>query len=120
MASKELLDLLNNARELQASIQYMWQQWSGVKGYAVHDEFKSTGIVEMKYAEKIAERLFYLGGKTTTEPAPITVGKNLEDMLKEDIKAEKEGDVTTAHLFSGVLEQEEEHHDVFTTLIEDA
>ncbi|MDI6897923.1 ferritin-like domain-containing protein [Methanocella conradii] len=139
MSSKELLDLLNKAvaRELQVSIQYMWQhvQWSGVKGYAVHDEFKSIGIVEMKHAEKIAERLFYLGGKPTTEPAPITVGENLKDMLKEDIKAEetainlykeiievaeKEGDVTTAHLFRGILEQEEEHHDVFTTLIEDA
>ncbi|AFD00798.1 Bacterioferritin (cytochrome b1) [Methanocella conradii HZ254] len=139
MSSKELLDLLNKAvaRELQVSIQYMWQhvQWSGVKGYAVHDEFKSIGIVEMKHAEKIAERLFYLGGKPTTEPAPITVGENLKDMLKEDIKAEetainlykeiievaeKKGDVTTAHLFRGILEQEEEHHDVFTTLIEDA
>ncbi|WP_174591446.1 ferritin-like domain-containing protein [Methanocella conradii] len=125
MASKELLDLLNKAiaRELQVSIQYMWQhvQWSGVKGYAVHDEFKSIGIVEMKHAEKIAERLFYLGGKPTTEPAPITVGENLKDMLKEIIEvAEKEGDVTTAHLFRGILEQEEEHHDVFTTLIEDA
>jgi bacterioferritin len=37
------------ARELQVSIQYMWQhvQWSGVKGYAVHDEFKKIGITEM-------------------------------------------------------------------------
>ncbi|MEK7309284.1 MAG: ferritin, partial [Planctomycetota bacterium] len=37
-ASKELLDLLNTAiaRELQVSIQYMWQHilWSGVKHFA--------------------------------------------------------------------------------------
>jgi bacterioferritin len=138
MTSKKLLDLLNKAiaRELQVSIQYMWQhvQWSGVKGYAVHDELKKIGIVEMKHAERIAERLFYLGGRPTTEPAPITVGESLKDMLKEDIKseetaislykeiievAEKEGDVTTAHIFREILEQEEEHHDTFTTIIED-
>ncbi len=138
MTSKKLLDLLNKAiaRELQVSIQYMWQhvQWSGVKGYSVHDELKKIGIVEMKHAERIAERLFYLGGKPTTEPAPITVGESLKDMLNEDIKseetaislykeivevAEKEGDVTTAHIFREILEQEEGHHDTFTTLIED-
>ena len=55
MASKKLLGLLNDsiARELQVAIQYMWQhvQWSGVKGFAVHDELKKIGIVEMKHAE---------------------------------------------------------------------
>ena len=135
--SKKLCDMLNDAiaREIQVSIQYMWQhvQWIGVKGFAVHDEFKSTAITEMKHAEKIAERLFYLGGIPTTKPAPITVGKNLKEMIKADIKAEedaikmykgiielasKEGDVTTAFIFKEILEQEEEHHDTFTTLDE--
>ena len=59
--SSELLDLLNSAiaRELQVSIQYMWQHvlWSGVQGHAVKDELKSIGITEMKHAEAIAERL---------------------------------------------------------------
>ena len=135
--SKKLCDMLNDAiaREIQVSIQYMWQhvQWIGVKGFAVHDEFKSTAVAEMKHAEKIAERLFYLGGIPTTKPAPITVGKNLKEMIKADIKAEedaikmykgiielasKEGDVTTAFIFKEILEQEEEHHDTFTTLDE--
>lgn len=66
MASKDLLDLLNKAiaRELQVSIQYMWQhvQWRGVKGFAVKDELKNIAISEMKHAEAIAERLSYLGG----------------------------------------------------------
>jgi bacterioferritin len=121
------------ARELQVSIQYMWQhvQWSGVKGYAVHDAFKKIGIAEMKHAEKIAERLFYLGGKPTTKPGNIFVGDNLKEMLESDIKAEdeaiklykeiigvaeKEGDVTTAHIFRSILEEEEDHQDTFTTL----
>ena len=43
-ASKQLMDLLNGAvaRELQVSVQYMWQhvQWMGVKGFAVKDVLK--------------------------------------------------------------------------------
>jgi bacterioferritin len=135
MTSQKLLDLMNKAiaRELQVSIQYMWQhvQWSGVKGYAVHDAFKKIGIAEMKHAEKIAERLFYLGATPTTKPANIVVGDNLKQMLESDIKAEdeaiklykeiigvaeKEGDVTTAHIFRKILEEEEDHQDTFTTL----
>ena len=44
-ASKKLMDLLNRAiaREIQVSVQYMWQHvlWSGIKGFAVKDELKS-------------------------------------------------------------------------------
>jgi hypothetical protein len=43
--SQALLDKLNEAiaREIQVAVQYMWQhvQWSGVKGFAVHDELRS-------------------------------------------------------------------------------
>jgi bacterioferritin len=136
--SKGLQDKLNEAiaRELQVSIQYMWQhvQWAGVKGFAVHDEFKSIGIAEMKHAEAIAERLYYLGGKPTTKPNPIFVGANLKEMISQDIKDEanainmykeiieaatKEGDVTTAFLFKKILEEEEGHHDTFSTLAEE-
>ena len=136
--SKKLLDLLNEgiAREIQVAVQYMWQhvQWGGVKGFAVHDELKSIAITEMKHAEAIAERLYYLGGIPTTKPAPIFVGKTLKEMIKTDVEAEagaialykktieaanKEGDVTTAFMFKGILEQEEDHHDTFTTLMED-
>lgn len=137
MVSKNLLEILNRAiaRELQVAIQYMWQhvQWSGVSGFAVHDELKKIAITEMKHAEKIAERLFYLGGTPTTKPEPILVGKNLKEMIQQDIKdeegaielykniidlAQKEGDITTAFIFKQILEDEEEHHDTFTTLAE--
>lgn len=138
MASQELLELLNQAiaREIQVSIQYMWQhiQWRGVKAFAVKEEFKSISIVEMKHAEVIAERLFYLGGIPTTKPSPINVGSNLKEMLEQDVKdeenaielykkiisvAEKEGDVTTAEIFRDILEDEEEHHDTFSSLLEE-
>jgi len=138
MASKKLLEMLNKAiaRELQVAIQYMWQhvQWSGVKGFAVQEELKKIAITEMKHAETIAERLFYLGEIPTTKPEPIFVGKTLKEMIARDIKdeegaielyktiiemAEKEEDVTTAFIFREILEDEEDHHDTFTTLLED-
>jgi len=138
MTSKKLLDILNEAiaRELQVAIQYMWQhvQWSGVKGFAVQDELKKIAITEMKHAETIAERLFYLGGIPTTRPNPIFVKKTLKEMVAQDVKdeknaitlyktiiemAQKEGDTTTAFIFKQILEDEENHHDTFTTLQED-
>lgn len=135
--SAELLDLLNKgiAREIQVSIQYMWQhvQWVGVKGFAVQDELEKVAITEMKHAEAIAERLFYLGGTPTTKPEPIFVGKTLKEMIEQDTKdeegaiklykqiidlARKEGDETTNRLFRQILEDEEDHHDTFTSLLE--
>ncbi|MGA2627649.1 MAG: ferritin-like domain-containing protein [Candidatus Bathyarchaeia archaeon] len=137
MASQKLLDMLNKAiaGELQAIIQYMWQhvQWKGVEHYAVIDGIKKVAMEEMKHAEKIAERLWYLGAKPTIQPSPIFVGNTLEEMLKNDAKAEqetiamykeimqlaeKEGDVATKEIFEEIEEDEEEHHDFFTSLLE--
>jgi bacterioferritin len=137
-ASDELKLLLDAAvaREIQVSVQYMWQhvQVMGVKAVAVQAQFRETAIAEMKHAEQIAERLWYLGGTPTTKPAPITVGNSLKEFLELDTQAEveavelyrkiialasKEGDVTTAHMFEGILEDEEEHHDLFTTMLEE-
>jgi len=138
MVSEELLELLNEAiaSEMQVSIQYMWQhvQWSGVKGFVVKDTLKSIAIQEMKHAEKIAERLFYLGGKPTTKPKEIFVGENLKEMIERDVKDEEtaimlykkiikkaldEGDEATAQIFKEILVDEEDHHDTFTTILED-
>jgi len=137
LASQKLLDMLNKAiaGELQAIIQYMWQhvQWKGVEHYAVIDGIKKVAMEEMKHAEKIAERLWYLGAKPTIQPSPIFVGNTLEEMLKNDAKAEqetiamykeimqlaeKEGDVATKEIFEEIEEDEEEHHDFFTSLLE--
>lgn len=136
--SASLLEELNKAiaRELQVAIQYMWQhvQWGGVKGFAVHGELKSIAIAEMKHAEAIAERLYYLGGIPTTKPTPIIVGSTLKEMISQDVKDEEnainlykriieqarnEDDETTNRLFRQILQEEEDHHDIFTTLLED-
>ncbi len=136
--SDKLKGMLNDgiAREIAVSIQYMWQhvQVIGVKGIAVQDNFQKTAITEMKHAEKIAERLWYLEGIPTIKPSPIKVGESLKEFLELDTKAEeeaidlykkiietaqKEGDVTTAFIFKEILEDEEEHHDLFTTMLEE-
>jgi bacterioferritin len=136
--SAALLEQLNVAiaREIQVAIQYMWQhvQWGGVKGFAVKSELQSIAVAEMKHAEAIAERLYYLGGIPTTKPSPIFVGTTLKEMIERDVKdeadaivlykkivemARKEGDETTNRIFREILEQEEDHHDTFTTLLED-
>lgn len=138
MASKKLLDKLNEAiaREIQVSIQYMWQHVMvrGMWAETVGDVFKRISITEMKHAEAIAERLDYLGGAPTTKPTPVDIGKNAKEMLsinkkseeeaielyREIIKiAEAEGDPVTAKLFTDILADEEDHHNTFSTLLEE-
>ena len=137
-ASAELMELLNKAiaRELQVAIQYMWQHvlWSGVKGFAVKEELKAIAIAEMKHAEAIAERLNYMDGIPTTKPEPIFVGSTLQEMIARDKQDEevaidlyrqiiavsqKEGDAVTKLLFEKILTDEEDHHDTFSTLLEE-
>lgn len=137
MASKKLLDLLNMgaAREIQVSIQYIWQHimCKGLFSESISKVLEETALAEMKHYEKIAERIDYLGGNPTTKPAEIKFGKTIKEMLALDMKAEQEAitlyketievarqekDVTTAFIFKEILEDEEEHHYKFSTLLE--
>lgn len=132
----ELIELLNKAvaREIAVSVQYMWQHVMaiGMKSPEVKDIFEDIAIEEMKHAEKIAERLFYLGGVPTTKPSPIKVGNSLSDMVENDLEAEneaiglymeiirvaqEENDTTTRLLFEEILTEEEEHKHTFTILL---
>ena len=134
--AEQLLELLNKAiaRELGVSIQYMWQHVMamGMKSPDIKDIFKDIAIAEMKHAENIAERLFYLGGTPTTKPTPINVGTSLKEMIELDLKAEDEAielyteiikvadgkeDSTTRLLFEEILTAEEEHKHIFTKLL---
>ena len=136
MVSQELLEYLNKgiARELQVSIQYMWQhvQITGIDGIITEDIFRKTAIAEMKHAERLAERLDYLNGVATTKPDPIFVGGSLIEMLKQDEQNEeqaitlykqaiqtaaKEGDYTTRRILEEILAEEEEHINTFGKLL---
>jgi bacterioferritin len=135
-ASSKLADMLNKAiaREIQVSVQYMWQHVmaKGLESAEIADVFEDVAITEMKHAEKIAERLFYFDITPTTKPEPIKVGGTMNEMLEYDAKAEEEaidlykeiikqasseGDTTTRLLFEQILAEEESHHDTFTTLL---
>ncbi len=136
MASAKLLKLLNDAiaRELSATVQYMWHHVmvQGMRSPEVQDKLREIAIVEMKHAEKIAERLDYLGGVPTTKPTQIDVGKNLKEIIKANLAKEqeaidlykeiiavaaKERDTTTRLLFEEILSDEEDHHNTFGTML---
>jgi bacterioferritin len=135
-ASAALTEMMNKAiaREVQVSIQYMWQHVmaKGLESSEIANIFREIAIVEMKHAEKIAERLFYFDVVPTTKPDPITIVTGVKEMLQIDAKAEEdaielykaiikqagsEGDSTTRLLFERILAEEEDHHDTFTTLL---
>ena len=128
MVSQKLIELLNKgiARELQVSIQYMWQhvQVTGTDGAIVEDIFRKIAIAEMKHAERLAERLDYLNGIPTTKPDPVFVRGSLIEMLTQDEQNEEQaitlykqaiqvaaedGDYTTRRLLEEILADEEDH-----------
>jgi bacterioferritin len=136
LASQKLVEFLEKAiaRELQVSIQYMWQhvQVTGMNGATVEDIFRKTAIAEMKHAERLAERLDYLNGVPTTKPDPIFVGGSLIEMLTQDEQDEEkaitlykqaiqtaaqEGDYTTRRLLEEILAEEEDHINTFGRLL---
>lgn len=136
MADQRLLDILNRsiAREIQVSIQYMWQHVMavGMKSPAIREIFEETAIVEMKHAEAFAERLDLLGGVPTTTPDPIKVGGTLREMIQFDLQAEVEAvemykqaiqiaidakDPVTRLMYEEILEAEEEHRKTFQDLL---
>lgn len=131
------MDVLNEsiARELQVIVQYMWQHVMavGINSTEISDVFRDLSMAEMKHAEAFAERLDYLGGVPTTKPTNIVVGGSIDQMLQDDIDAERLGidlyrhgidlcfelkDNTTRTLFERILAEEEDHHYQLTTIAE--
>jgi bacterioferritin len=134
--SKKVIDLLNEARsrELTAISQYMAQH------YELEDsdfgklasKFKEIGIVEMKHAEKLAERILFLKGEPTSKPDGVAKkGQSIPEMLKTNmglesqaIKMYNDGSVVCAaekdqiskELFESLLADEEDHLNYFENI----
>ena len=123
----DILDLLNEAiaRELGASIQFMWQHVivERMEDHDLKDAFRDNAMDSMKRAMKIGERLFHLGGDPAVKPAPINIGSSLREMIELDLKsvnevikiyqkiielAAKEEDKNTRSLCEVILAEEEE------------
>jgi len=140
---KEVVRLLNEAlaTEWVCVLRYLrhYHMASGMLGDAVRAEFLEHAQQEQAHAHQIAERIVQLGGEPDLDPDTLTrrahaeykVGKDLRDMVKEDLVAERiaidsyrgminyigDRDTTTKRILEGILAQEEEHADEFADLL---
>ena len=93
--SKKLLDAMNEAlsEELSSIIQYLWHhiQARGMESAAIADTFKAVSMVEMKHAERVAERIDLLGGRPTIAVDAISPGGHgdVARMLRDNLQAEE-------------------------------
>jgi len=121
---------LNHAlrEELTAINQYfvhaeMCENW----GYDRLSKYiKKQSIDEMKHAESLLERIFFLDGTPSMEPLALSVGRNVKEMIESDLKLElgavvlyneavriatEEKDNGSRDLLVKLLKDEEEHVD---------
>ncbi|MCY7354121.1 MAG: bacterioferritin [Lysobacter sp.] len=138
-----VIKLLNEAlaTEYVCVLRYMRHYFmaSGMLGDAVKAEFLEHAQQEQQHAHSIAERIVQLGGEPDLNPDTLTKrahaeykeGKDLRDMVKEDLIAERiaidsyreminyigDRDTTTKRILESILAQEEEHADEFADLL---
>ena len=128
---EKVIDFLNEAlkNELTAINQYwlhyrMLDNW-GVARLAHFERHES--IDEMKHADKLADRILFLGGLPNFQLlGRLRVGETVEEILKADLAIEEEAipllrdaiahsesvrDYVSRDLFSDILESEEHHVD---------
>jgi bacterioferritin len=127
----KVIKLLNEAlkNELTAINQYflhyrMLKNW-GVERLAAYEYGES--IDEMKHADKLADRIFFLEGLPNFQDlGRLRIGESVEEILKADLALEMEalpqlkgaiahceevGDYVSRDLFAEILKNEEEHVD---------
>ena len=127
----KVIDYLNEAlkNELTAINQYwlhyrMLDNW-GVARLAAFEREES--IDEMKHADKLADRVLFLGGLPNFQLlGRLRVGETVEEILRADLAVEEEAipllkdaiahcesvrDYVSRDLFSDILESEEHHVD---------
>ena len=141
---KTLIKLLNDAlaTEYVCVLRYDRHYFmaSGMLADAVKAEFLEHAQQEQAHAHRIAERIVQLGGEPDLNPDTLTArahaeykeGKDLRDMVKENLIAERiaidsyremigwvgDQDSTTRRMLEDILAQEEEHADEFADLLE--
>ena len=139
--SKELLAAMNEAlsEELASTVQYLWHhiQARGIHSAAIAATFKQVAMVEMKHAERIAERIDLLGGAPTTAFDAIHPGAHgdVRRMLRENLRAEEKAvamyrklvqmareqdDPVSRTVFEEILGETEEHAHELGKLLADA
>ena len=142
---KAVVRLLNEAlaTELVCVLRYKRHYFmaNGLKASVAADEFLEHATQEAEHADKLAERIVQLGGEPEFNPdllsknshAQYVAGKNLKEMVYEDLVAERiavdsyreiiqyigDKDPTTRRIFEEILAQEEEHADDMADILQD-
>ncbi|HET6673759.1 MAG TPA: ferritin-like domain-containing protein [Nitrospiraceae bacterium] len=138
-----VLKLLNEAlaTELVCVLRYKRHYFmaAGIHAESVKSEFLQHAREEQEHADEIAERIVQLGGQPNFSPEGIlsrshseyVEGKNLEDMIKEDLVAERvaidsyrgmidyigNDDPTTRRMLEEIQAKEEEHAEDMASLL---
>jgi bacterioferritin len=132
---KQAVELLNHAvaTEIVCVLRYKYHAVvaTGISSDAVKEEFSQHAKEEEEHLDMLCERINQLGGKPNMNPEGLlsraasqyVEGKNLIDMIKENLVAERvaietyrdmvryfaEKDPTTRTMLERILAQEEEH-----------
>ena len=140
---EEIIRLLNEslATEWVCVLRYKRHYFmaDGIKAHVAAEEFLEHAEQEAEHADQLAERIVQLGGEPEFNPdllsknshAQYVAGKNLKEMVYEDLVAERiavdsyreiiqyigDKDPTTRRIFEEILEQEEEHADDMADLL---
>jgi bacterioferritin len=139
-----VLKLLNEAlaTEIICTLRYKRHYFmaQGIHAEGVAEEFLQHAQEESQHADQIAERITQLGGAPDFSPDGLTSrshaeyveGHSLEEMIKEDLIAERIAidsyremiqylgaeDSTTRRMLEEILAKEEEHADDLARLLE--
>lgn len=140
---ERVIDVLNQvlATELVCVLRYKRHYYmaQGIYSTPVADEFLEHANEEQGHADAVAARIVQLQGEPDFNPATLVTrshaeyvpGKNLEDMIREDLIAERvavasyqeiirwlgEKDPTSRRMMEEILAVEEEHAEDLSTLL---
>lgn len=140
-----VIKLLNEAlaTEIVCVLRYRRHYFmaQGIHSDPIAQEFLTHSNEEQGHADQIAARIIQLGGAPNFSPDGLTTrshseyeeGKNLIDMIKEDLVAERiaidtytemiqyvgSKDITTRRMLEGILGVEEEHADDLASFLVD-
>jgi bacterioferritin len=140
-----VIKVLNEAlaTELICTLRYKRHYYmaNGIHAQAVAAEFLEHAAEEQAHADKIAERIVQLGGEPNFNPEGMSLrshsqyveGKDLLDMIREDLIAERiaidsygeiarylgSDDPTSRNMIEGILANEEEHAEDMASLLQE-
>lgn len=94
MGNKELIQLLNQAIELehQAYLQFTYQslKLTGVGNLPLKEMLEEEGQAELGHARTLAERVVALGGEPSQKVPPVKIGGSATEMIKLNIAREQQ------------------------------